>query len=99
MRNALIVVALALVGWFAYTRTVGPTSPEPSATSIADVDEVSDQLATDTDSQFGCDGRTRCSQMTSCEEAEYFLRNCPGVEMDGNNDGEPCESQWCGNSQ
>jgi hypothetical protein len=33
--------------------------------------------------------------MTSCEEAEYFLRNCPGVQMDGNNDGEPCEQQWC----
>ena len=42
-----------------------------------------------------CDGRTRCSQMTSCDEATYFLRNCPGVEMDGDKDGIPCESQWC----
>lgn len=45
--------------------------------------------------QFHCDGRTHCSQMTSCAEATYFLRNCPGVQMDGNNDGEPCEEQWC----
>jgi cold shock CspA family protein len=44
---------------------------------------------------FRCDGRTHCSQMTSCEEAEYFLRNCPNTQMDGNNDGEPCEQQWC----
>lgn len=44
---------------------------------------------------FECDGRTRCSQMTSCAEAEYFLRNCPNTQMDGNNDGEPCERQWC----
>jgi len=46
---------------------------------------------------FSCDGRTTCSEMTSCAEAEYFLEHCPGVEMDGNNDGEPCEMQWCGN--
>lgn len=43
-----------------------------------------------------CDGRTRCAQMTSCEEATFFLRHCPGVQMDGNGDGVPCERQWCG---
>lgn len=47
-------------------------------------------------SAFRCDGRTRCAQMRSCEEATFFLRNCPGVEMDGNRDGVPCERQWCG---
>ena len=46
-------------------------------------------------SQFRCDGRTHCSQMTSCAEATYFLQNCPGTKMDGNNDGVPCERQWC----
>ena len=45
--------------------------------------------------QFRCDGRTRCSHMTSCEEAKFFLRNCPGTQMDGDNDGIPCEQQWC----
>jgi cold shock CspA family protein len=46
---------------------------------------------------FKCDGRTYCSQMTSCTEAKFFLRNCPGTQMDGNNDGTPCEQQWCKN--
>jgi hypothetical protein len=46
-------------------------------------------------SQFKCDGRTYCSQMTSCEEATFFLRNCPDTKMDGNHDGVPCERQWC----
>lgn len=46
-------------------------------------------------SNFKCDGRTHCSQMRSCEEATYFLQNCPNVKMDGNNDGIPCEMQWC----
>ena len=42
-----------------------------------------------------CDGRTYCSQMTSCAEATWFLKNCPGVKMDGDRDGVPCELQWC----
>ncbi|MGH8061509.1 MAG: cold shock domain-containing protein [Pseudoxanthomonas sp.] len=44
---------------------------------------------------FTCDGRTHCSQMTSCAEATYFLQHCPNTKMDGNGDGEPCEQQWC----
>jgi cold shock CspA family protein len=44
---------------------------------------------------FSCDGRTHCSQMTSCAEATFFLRNCPGTQMDGDGDGIPCEQQLC----
>ncbi|WP_232013255.1 excalibur calcium-binding domain-containing protein [Ferriphaselus amnicola] len=34
--------------------------------------------------------------MTSCEEAKFFLQNCPGVKMDGGrSNGIPCETQWC----
>ena len=45
--------------------------------------------------KYSCDGRTYCSQMTSCAEATWFLKNCPGVKMDGDRDGIPCETQWC----
>ena len=45
--------------------------------------------------RFSCDGRTHCSQMHSCAEATWFLQHCPGTEMDGDNDGVPCERQWC----
>lgn len=44
---------------------------------------------------FKCDSRKFCAQMTSCEEAKFFLSNCPGSKMDGNKDGTPCEQQWC----
>lgn len=44
---------------------------------------------------YFCDNRRHCSEMTSCEEATYFLRHCPGTAMDGDGDGVPCESQWC----
>ena len=46
-------------------------------------------------SSFSCDGRKHCTQMKSCAEAKYFLANCPGVKMDGDKDGIPCEEQWC----
>lgn len=44
---------------------------------------------------FRCDGRTRCSQMTSCAEATWFINHCPGTTMDSDGDGIPCEQQWC----
>ncbi|MFD1123131.1 excalibur calcium-binding domain-containing protein [Methylophilus flavus] len=53
------------------------------------------QTSTSIQSNNRCDGRTHCSQMTSCSEAHFFLANCPNTEMDGDNDGIPCEHQWC----
>lgn len=47
-------------------------------------------------SNYRCEGKEHCSQVTSCEEATFYLRNCPGTQMDGDNDGIPCESQHCG---
>lgn len=45
---------------------------------------------------FKCDGRTKCSQMTSRAEANYFVAHCPNTEMDGDHDGKACEndSRW-----
>lgn len=54
-----------------------------------------EQFTPPAESHHQCDGRTMCSQMTSCSEATYFLQNCPGPQMDGDGDGVPCETQWC----
>ena len=44
-----------------------------------------------------CKQKRYCSQMTSCKEAKYYLKLCGKyARMDGNNDGIPCERQWCG---
>ncbi len=56
------------------------------------VQQVLDTPVNSNPHNYSCDGRTRCSQMSSREEARWFIRNCPGTQMDGNNDGEPCES-------
>jgi cold shock CspA family protein len=79
-----LVIALGTYGYNEYTHRVAP----PTAYEAPSNDTAAP-------SPFHCDGRTHCSQMTSCAEAEFFLRNCPNVEMDGNRDGEPCEQQWC----
>ena len=44
---------------------------------------------------YSCSGKVYCSEMTSCEEAKFYLNNCPGTKVDGDGDGIPCESQWC----
>lgn len=78
-----VVVALAFYGYREYSRRA---APKPA---------LAVQLSERPTAYFHCDGRTRCSQMTSCAEAKFFLQHCPDVRMDGNHDGVPCEQQWC----
>lgn len=92
-----LVVIVALV--FGYERFSGQfmdwTSQAPADVLTTRIPAVESPPAT----TYRCDGRTHCSQMTSCEEATYFLRNCPGTKMDGGDrDGVPCEEQWCGHN-
>ncbi len=42
----------------------------------------------------GCGNKRRCSEMSSCEEAKYYLAQCGVKSLDGNGDGTPCE-QLC----
>ena len=100
MKNALIVAALGLVVWFAYTRAVGPSTTGAPPPAAPELDDASDLLSSEPRPQFSCDGRTHCSQMISCEEAEFFL-----AELSRCRDGRkttmanPCETQWCGDSR
>ena len=66
---------------------------DPALTSVAAVKPT--LAAQSAAPSFSCDGRKHCSQMTSCAEATYFIQHCPDTKMDGNNDGIPCEKQWC----
>lgn len=71
--------------------TKATAMPAPTVSSR----ELSPPAPTAT-SSHRCDGRKRCSQMSSCAEAKFFLNHCPGAEMDGDGDGIPCEDQLCG---
>jgi Tfp pilus assembly protein PilE len=93
MRNLVVLAILALLGWQGYQYYQARTA-KAAAQTERPMPSAPAALSSPA-SQYKCDGRIYCSQMTSCEEATYFLRNCPGVKMDGNNDGVPCEQQWC----
>jgi hypothetical protein len=93
---ALVIGAIAWQAWGAYqARHVEEEAIYDSESSVT-TQLLDQEAASDARSPYECDGRTHCSQMTSCEEAEFFLANCPGVKMDGGGDGVPCEKQWCG---
>ncbi len=101
MKKLLAGIVIGALAFSAYQRTRPSEPPEPSSEAAMEVQFVerpdSPAVAHETESvAFRCDGRTHCSQMTSCKEATFFLQNCPGVKMDGEGDGVPCERQWCG---
>lgn len=88
----VIVGLLAAVGWFGYGQFSHRLLADRLITQRTPAGATPNALTT---SAFKCDGRTYCSQMTSCKEAKFFLQNCPNAKMDGNHDGVPCEQQWC----
>ncbi len=42
--------------------------------------------------EWTCAGKRYCRQMTSCEEAQFYLKTCGVKSLDGNHDGQPCEA-------
>lgn len=92
MKNIVLFGLLILGGWYGYSQhqrraVAAEGAPDAMATPTAPPSAP--------EGRSKCDGRIYCSQMTSCAEATFFLQNCPGTKMDGNNDGIPCERQWC----
>lgn len=100
-KNKFVLLFMILgIGAFSYQRlglspTRTPIQQTPSRTIPSETllnRAFSDANAdSDTNSQFSCDGRQYCSQMTSRAEAVYFINHCPNTMMDGDNDGIPCE--------
>ena len=41
---------------------------------------------------FSCSGKRYCREMTSCEEARFYLNTCGVSSLDGDKDGVPCET-------
>lgn len=96
------VFGVLLIGAILY-KNIGILNPDFKH----DVSESNTNAASEiTDSQivplrmssqvFECAGKTRCTEMSSCNEAMYYLKHCPGTIADGDGDGIPCEDQWCG---
>ena len=86
LSSLIAMAAIVAIGWYCvdYFRSRGTTvQPEATPFSSADAPVAASPA-------FRCEGKTYCSQMT-CAEAVFYVRNCPGVKIDGDGDGEPCE--------
>ena len=98
MKRLIIGVLLVLAAWQGYEQYQLRRFEKVAKMGTAEATqfiETSAERGPKQSTSYKCDGRINCSQMTSCAEATFFLKNCPGVKMDGDNDGIPCENQWC----
>ena len=97
LKSVVGLLLVAVLGWqaYAYYQKVAPAGRASEAASPADQPLLDLAPSRAAPASYVCDGRQHCSQMTSCAEATYFLKNCPGTKMDGDNDGVPCEDQLC----
>ncbi len=88
------LLLMASLGWYGYTR-YSQRSEALRATPQSAMSPTQNTTTEVSQPAFQCDGRKHCSQMSSCSEAKLYLKSCPGMEMDGDGDGIPCEQQWC----
>jgi len=85
----MLIILVSSVAW-SYIAKKGD-----SFDSLSNIDKGSQSTpSTNNISNYQCDGRQHCSQMSSYEEAVYFIENCPNTKMDGDHDGVPCERQF-----
>lgn len=103
-----VLVTLSILAWLGYQSlylfraeaslpavALQQSSELPNPTVLAD-NPVWPPVLPHSDVEFQCEGKRYCSEMRSCEEAKFYLNNCPDVMLDGNKDGVPCERQHCG---
>jgi cold shock CspA family protein len=87
-----ITLVLCFVAYVAYVRASHPNSTVSA--SIYKIFMAREALRKNP--EFQCEpGKSSCSRMTSCAEAFYHQERCGVAGMDGDNNGIPCERQWC----
>ncbi|CAG34966.1 excalibur calcium-binding domain-containing protein [Desulfotalea psychrophila] len=93
----IFVICLALLIGFAslfYNRLQASADQTVTGIPLGGIDETfvqREQLSLN----YSCAGKIHCPEMTSCQEAQFYLSNCPDVKLDGDGDGIPCEEQFC----
>jgi hypothetical protein len=95
MKNIIILIILAVAGFQIYNKYSTPVITNADLASLNSPTEEVSEFSSFNEERYSCDGRQHCSQMSSCEEATFFINNCPNTKMDGDRDGVPCERQHC----
>ena len=96
MKQWLLWVLVLFAAWRGYAHFVDRPSQADALAAASTRADVTASRAAPTAAPatvgFTCDGRQYCSQMASRAEAEFFVRHCPNIKMDGDGDGQPCEN-------
>jgi hypothetical protein len=94
LKKIILIVVICLGAWGYYQKRAAhtPSIAIDNPDLISEPSQKAQPAISKNESQFKCDGREYCGQMTTRAEAEFFLRNCPNTKMDGDNDGIPCEN-------
>jgi len=90
LKNFILIALVAFGTWQFYQSKQPERQPEPLTSPLAGNQALVEAAKPVT--QFKCDGRQHCSEMTSRAEAKFFIRHCPNTKMDGDRDGIPCEN-------
>jgi hypothetical protein len=72
--------------WRRGTRATTPAAPTPQPQSQPRISVPSGGAG------FSCGSKRYCRQMSSCAEAQFYLRQCGLTRLDGDGDGVPCET-------
>ncbi|MCB2382479.1 excalibur calcium-binding domain-containing protein [Shewanella sp. SR1] len=96
----LIIVAIVIFGFKQYQEfNEAPAIDEVPVLTNEDIQPIpmyETKVRTQATPRFQCEaGKTHCSHMSSCAEATFYIQHCPNTQMDGDDDGIPCERQWC----
>jgi cold shock CspA family protein len=94
--SVLLFIGLGIYGVSQFNKiTANASEPVPTQLQL-DANPLNQSSVQKLEASFQCEsGKTHCSHMQSCEEATFYLKNCPTTQMDGDGDGIPCERQHC----
>tara|TARA_R110001583_G_scaffold51161_3_gene159708 strand:+ start:2873 stop:3163 length:291 start_codon:yes stop_codon:yes gene_type:complete len=92
MKKLIILVLIGVAGMQIYDKYSVPVITNADLKLLNEPSKTVSKSEISYESSYSCDGRQHCSQMTSREEAVYFIQNCPNTKMDGDYDGIPCEN-------
>ncbi|MHB8808977.1 MAG: excalibur calcium-binding domain-containing protein [Desulfobulbaceae bacterium] len=82
VRN-IIIILIVIIIWLAYVYD----NDQDTQPNFAESPQTKTVLP-----DFNCVGKKNCAEMISCEEAKFYLRNCPDVaQLDPDKDSVPCE--------
>ena len=95
MKKLIILLIIGFAGWKIYQQQRTPVITNADLKLLNPPIETIEESSSFYEQEYSCDGRQHCSQMSSCEEATFFIQNCPNTNMDGDHDCIPSERQHC----